>query len=438
MFENELVKTDGAARAGLFYFALRSDFMTFKTYEINVDLVNDTSTTNTVRFSQNDRNSAKLLLSITNKGTELDLSQAKAVRMSFKKPDGTRVFQNDCKPINVLKGKYQILLKTQTLTAVGNVIAQVHIEEEDRTIDTQKFLFVVNESLASDEAVESTNEFTIIQKAIEAGKKLEGKDIDGMIAAGVKVDAAVKKSGDTMTGNLKLDRVDDTKYRDIQWLANGVSDIALGQDIAGNWRAFDSLGNQTIFAYRKGTKTFDVIANTNLLKKTGDTVTGHMTFKGSMIQEISDGTKGIQSVISSSKDKWMIAPKVNGVLDWSKEFSMNLHTGKVTVASLATLKDGRANLTLTADATNWDVSNSVVADRRGNTVTLKGAVSLNSGATANKVLDLPVDMRPFHNYTLTIVATDGSPIKLTIQANGSVYLDTKGKNVNLFATYIVD
>ncbi|MCQ6341627.1 phage baseplate upper protein [Bacillus cereus] len=151
--------------------------MTFKTHEVNVDLVSDASTTPTIRFSQNDRNSAKLLLTITNKGVELDLSQAKAVRISFEKSDGTRVFQNDCQPINVLKGKYQILLKTQTLSSVGNVIAQIHIEEEDRMIDTQKFLFVVNESLASDGAVESANEFTIIQKAIEAGKTLEGVDL---------------------------------------------------------------------------------------------------------------------------------------------------------------------------------------------------------------------------------------------------------------------
>ncbi|MEH7149811.1 BppU family phage baseplate upper protein, partial [Bacillus thuringiensis] len=141
--------------------------MTCKTYEINVDLVNDTSTTSTIRFSQNDRNAAKLLVTLTNKGAELDLSQAKSVRMSFEKTDGTRVFQNDCQPINAMKGKYQIFLKTQTLTSVGKVTAQIHIEEEDRVMDTQKFLFVVTESLASDSAVESTNEFTIIQKAIE-------------------------------------------------------------------------------------------------------------------------------------------------------------------------------------------------------------------------------------------------------------------------------
>uniref|UniRef100_UPI001F096A4E BppU family phage baseplate upper protein n=1 Tax=Bacillus paranthracis TaxID=2026186 RepID=UPI001F096A4E len=191
--------------------------MTFKTYEINVDLVHDTSTTCSNRFSQNDRNSAKLLVTITNKGAELDLSQAKSVRMSFKKPDGTRVFQNDCQPINAMKGKYQIVLKTQTLTSVGNVIAQIHIEEEDRIIDTQKFFFVVNDSLASDEAVESTNEFTIIQKAIEAGKKLEGVDINGIIAAGELAKGALPKSGGTMTGNIDLDTSVGSKSKGYRW-----------------------------------------------------------------------------------------------------------------------------------------------------------------------------------------------------------------------------
>ncbi|HFJ9375114.1 TPA: BppU family phage baseplate upper protein, partial [Bacillus nitratireducens] len=168
--------------------------MIFKTYEITVDLIKDAHAPEVIRFSQNDLNSAKLLLNITKMAEELDLSTAKTVRMSFKKPDGTRVFQNDCQPINPLKGKYQIILKTQTLAAAGDVIAQVHIEEEDRTIDTQAFYFKVNKSLASDEAIESTNEFGIMQKAIEAGEKFEGKDIDGIIAAGAKADTALAKS----------------------------------------------------------------------------------------------------------------------------------------------------------------------------------------------------------------------------------------------------
>ncbi|PEE42785.1 BppU family phage baseplate upper protein [Bacillus pseudomycoides] len=168
--------------------------MTFKTYEINIDLINIPSSPATIRFSQNDQNSAKLLLNITNKTVEVDLSLAKSVKISFKKPDGTRVFQDDCQPINALKGKYQVILKTQTLTAIGNVMGQVQIEEDNRIIETQKFWFVVDESLMSDGAIESSNDFSIIQKAIDAGEKLEELDFDSIIAAGEKADTALAKS----------------------------------------------------------------------------------------------------------------------------------------------------------------------------------------------------------------------------------------------------
>ncbi|PUV98965.1 BppU family phage baseplate upper protein, partial [Cronobacter sakazakii] len=224
------------------------------------------------------RNSAKLLLTITNKGAELDLSQAKSVRMSFRKPDGTRVFQNDCQPINVLKGKYQIVLKTQTLASIGNVIAQIHIDEEDRTLDTQKFLFVVNESLSSDGAVESTNEFTIIQKAIEAGKKLEGKDIDGIIAAGAKADAALPKAGGTMTGNIEMNGSRDLSFK------NANSETVLRNNTSGNFALYDKKNDNVVWAYNPSTKAFTVdTANTNLVKS-NQIYTGWLHFIGSTKQ----------------------------------------------------------------------------------------------------------------------------------------------------------
>ncbi|WP_163262762.1 BppU family phage baseplate upper protein [Bacillus paranthracis] len=253
--------------------------MTFKTYEINVDLVHDTSTTCSNRFSQNDRNSAKLLVTITNKGAELDLSQAKSVRMSFKKPDGTRVFQNDCQPINAMKGKYQIVLKTQTLTSVGNVIAQIHIEEEDRIIDTQKFFFVVNDSLASDEAVESTNEFTIIQKAIEAGKKLEGVDINGIIAAGELAKGALPKSGGTMTGNIDLDTSVGSKSKGYRWRDATGAIFGLETSTTGELILYDYKAAARIWQYDPVAKRFSVNSDGNLLKTTGGTITGTTIFE---------------------------------------------------------------------------------------------------------------------------------------------------------------
>ncbi|MDA1631782.1 BppU family phage baseplate upper protein [Bacillus cereus] len=303
--------------------------MTFKTYDINVDLVTDASTPCAIRFSQNDRNSAKLLLTITNKGAEIDLSQAKSVRMSFKKADGTRVFQNDCQPINALKGKYQILLKTQTLAAVGNVIAQIHIEEDDRTIDSQKFFFVVNESLASNEAIESTNEFTIIQKAIEAGKKFEGKDIDGIIAAGALAANALPKTGGTMTGNITMKdaaaiglrwNIDDVQVAGIYGRKNGAKkEVYLYDDIGGKFGFTYSVEDG--FLIPIGT-------NTNLLKKTGGTMEGHLIFPNNKNLSFMNNAGVDKAVIAvDGNDNFFAWNNVNNRYLWL----LNGKTGEFTV-----------------------------------------------------------------------------------------------------------
>ena len=147
----------------------------------------------TYYFYQGDINSAKFLLNITHEGTEQDLSTATKVQIAFLKPDGKRVFQ-DCSNVNPTKGKYYVVLNTQSITTVGNVVAQIRITFPDTVVETTKFVFSVAESIMSDEAVESSDEFPAIQKAIEAGEKLEGKDIDGIIAAGAKADEALSKS----------------------------------------------------------------------------------------------------------------------------------------------------------------------------------------------------------------------------------------------------
>ncbi|HGH7181610.1 TPA: BppU family phage baseplate upper protein [Bacillus luti] len=164
--------------------------MTFKTRELTVDLVNEIST-NEIRFSQGDENSAKLVLNITNQGQELDLTKATAVRITFEKSDGKTVFQQDCQVINAMKGKYQIVLNTQTLAVVGNVYGQVQIIEGGQKIDSQLFVFTVKRSLSSNDAVESTNEFTIIQRALEVGDQFKDVDFAPIIKAGETAEKAL-------------------------------------------------------------------------------------------------------------------------------------------------------------------------------------------------------------------------------------------------------
>ncbi|MDA1802625.1 BppU family phage baseplate upper protein [Bacillus cereus group sp. BY6-1LC] len=497
--------------------------MTFKTYEINVDLVHDTSTTCSNRFSQNDRNSAKLLVTITNKGAELDLSQAKSVRMSFKKPDGTRVFQNDCQPINAMKGKYQIVLKTQTLTSVGNVIAQIHIEEEDRIIDTQKFFFVVNDSLASDEAIESTNEFTIIQKAIEAGKKLEAVDINGIIAAGELAKGALPKSGGTMTGALNVNAPLFINSKD------GKKQYSLETDANGKLWFSDKNAPRDIFTVESD-GTFRVAGLTNLLKNTGGTMTGDLQINSANKGfQVGNGTAQlIQSVDTLGRYYWyssigktplrydipnellaflsassfsntltMAGANARLVIDeggQSVTFDQPVaqtsargllyRENGVTLGGIGRIrsttdaynyigwganpwdmssslvvsdkalkykgkdvamrdKDDRATIPLTADA-ELITSYGVIADRRGNTVTLRAPIRRKVGSTNGHVFTLPPGMRPTMMLTQVVHASDGTPALMTIPSDsGQVLLQTitpaiMGKDYHIVLTYVAD
>lgn len=416
--------------------------MTFKTYEINVDLVHDTSTTYSNHFSQNDRNSAKLLVTITNKGAELDLSQAKSVRMSFRKPDGTRVFQNDCQPINAMKGKYQIVLKTQTLTSVGNVIAQIHIEEEDRILDTQKFFFVVNDSLASDEAVESTNEFTIIQKALELGEKFEGVEFDPIIAAGELAKGALPKTGGTMSGNIDMDISVGSKSKGYRWRDAAGALYGIESATDGSLILYDYKNLARVWQYDPVAKRFTVLSDTNLLKKTGDTMTGNLKFDRTTgqyrwVQWTTDGVIDYSlGVINTGKYILQDTKGNQTIFEYdptTKKFNVNVDSNLVTKN-----KDGQVDLVVTADGEAFDSGTANVARRRGNTVTLRIALRRKVGSADTTVATIPADMRPSTFMVTNAIASDGTVSRLTVEANGNIRLATAGKDVYATITYVVD
>lgn len=389
-----------------------------------------------IRFYQNDLNSAKLLINVTHDKVVTDFSSATSVQIAFLKPDCKRVFQ-DVQNVNQMQGKYYVVLSTQTLIAYGNVIAQLRFTfPNNKVIETCKFAFTVDESIMSDDAMKSTNEFPVIQKAIEAGKKFEGVDIDGIIAAGELAKGALPKTGGTMTGNLMFDVSGGNKLLGFRRADGKQSYLYGGDDVIG---VYSSINDKTPWRYIPSTDTFDMLAGkTNLLKKTGDTATGHIIFKHNINQETTDGLKGVNMVINSSVNKWSVAPKMDGNPVWANEFAMDLNTGKVTVPSLATKKDGRADLTLTADATTFDAGYSPAADRRGNTVTLRMAIQRVAGSSSRIVTTLPTDMRPTVTIVLTVPSTDGTMGKITITTTGEIWIESStatsilGKNLYIY------
>ncbi|WP_252194993.1 BppU family phage baseplate upper protein [Bacillus toyonensis] len=181
----------------------------------------------------------------------------------------------------------------------------------------------------------------------------------------------------------------------------------------------------------------------DVVRKTGDTITGVMNFRHNIEHALSDGQKGITIVVNDSQNKWAIGPKVAGVVDWSKELSLNINTGLVTVAALATKKDSITEIPLSAEAAAPDVNYKLTMVRRNNTGILKGAVTLNANATGVIVATLPPELRPVGgNYSMYTPTTDLSTM-VQVFVNGTTGVvafsaNAKGKRVDFVMTLPID
>ncbi|ENB4264221.1 BppU family phage baseplate upper protein [Bacillus cereus] len=180
----------------------------------------------------------------------------------------------------------------------------------------------------------------------------------------------VKRSGDTMIGNLNMVNNTGISFMDATDPNKRKAYMSSGGNVTS---LYDSLSSGRVWWYDHTSQTFTVDKNTNLLKKT----------------------------------------------DYSG-------------------KDGRATLTLTADGVAWDASTPNIADRRGNTVTLRLAVSRKVGSAGDVVLTLPANMRPTMLNIQNVLANDGSNVRVMVESGGNVKVGTEGKNLYAMITYAVD
>lgn len=275
----------------------------------------------------------------------------------------------------------------------------------------------------------------------------------------------VTKTGDTMTGDLNvvdnkgisfMDTTDPTKRK--AYMSSGGNVTSL----------YDSLSSGRVWWYDHSTQTFTVDKNTNLAKKTGDTFTGSMTFDNpitlrgaaanlDMRPQVSGAyQKGFRHTVNTTNNFYAVAPiDDTGSATWANQFSLNGTTGVFDVKDInvrvgsasnvvTTLKDGRATLILTADASNIDAVNiAPIADRRGNTVSIRMAIKRIVSTGSAVLTTLPVNMRPLSAQHNILTAMDGTKGRLQIRDNGELaILDVAGsaqnKDFYFTATYVVD
>ncbi|HDX9587585.1 TPA: BppU family phage baseplate upper protein [Bacillus pseudomycoides] len=108
-------------------------------------------------------------------------------------------------------------------------------------------------------------------------KILFDKTIDGTF--NVFADNLLKKIGDTMAGDIQLDRVNSTNARYVQYKLGSAFEYSAGVNKQGKYHLYEHTHSSTVFEYDPSTKTFTLLGNTNLLKKTGDTMTGPLKVK---------------------------------------------------------------------------------------------------------------------------------------------------------------
>lgn len=122
-----------------------------------------------------------------NKGTDdYDLTGL-TLRLYVKKPDGCIVYM-PLTPQDPVRGRILIQPTAQMLAAAGTAQCEIEICQGDKRLTTIPFKLHINPSLRDDDALESTDEFSALQEALNQAGELEGlpgrlEEMESRIAA---------------------------------------------------------------------------------------------------------------------------------------------------------------------------------------------------------------------------------------------------------------
>jgi hypothetical protein len=121
-----------------------------------------------ISFVQNDIDSSVIEFLICNNGVPVSI-EGQEIDVTFLKPDNTLVMQDITSGVTVLdaeNGKFECVLRSQTLAATGIVKAEISFSESGKKLSTAQFAFHVTPSLDNGEAIESTNELPKLEAKI--------------------------------------------------------------------------------------------------------------------------------------------------------------------------------------------------------------------------------------------------------------------------------
>ena len=135
----------------------------------------------------------KLHIKFSEDGKPVDLT-GQTVKFIAKKPDGTGVY-NFAEIIDASAGEIEVKITNQMTAVDGELDCEIEIEGKE-LITTMTFYITVDRKLNDGDFIESTNEFTVLQKAIrdsyEAIELMETKTNTKLEQVQSQVNTAIK------------------------------------------------------------------------------------------------------------------------------------------------------------------------------------------------------------------------------------------------------
>ena len=252
-------------------------------YIITLDMKNRMN--DTLKFKQGDTDSSVLEINLLDDGSSVDIS-GQIIEFNFLKPDNTIVIQDSTTGVTILEaltGKFQCLLKTNTLASPGIVKCEISFKSGIKILSMETFNINVEEGIGSGDGVLSTNYISSIETLLnqmnttetailiaedirknnENARIEEFSDLKGTVVSAIALESSLQTQidiGSDVDDNLKaieLQRV--TLYNTVQTkLQNG--EFVGAQGIQGVTGAKGDTGIQGIQG-PNGTGTGDMLKN---------------------------------------------------------------------------------------------------------------------------------------------------------------------------------
>ncbi|WP_284566148.1 BppU family phage baseplate upper protein [Bacillus anthracis] len=399
-----------------------------RTETMLIDLAN-MSMTRTISSRENDRNGFKIIVPLKERGKPVDLT-GYVVKYEAISPYGNFV-RDDAVVTNARDGIFEYIVSKEAVSSAGVWIGYFAFEKGTERFTTQD----IRISLGND--VKQGN--IPIENYIAEFDNLK-KQIDALQLAVDKADV-VKKSGDTMTGTLIVD--DSTGTSSLR-VKSGDYLAGWQQRTDGLFRLIDWKKNASIMDYNPESNNIFFRVDTNLVKKTGDTMTGQLTINR-------PGTKDTTLLLQNGGGLMRVMPYEgdfnyiqSGTLD-SKAKSIYV-TGynisemdKFQVKAKELIVEGTfkqsndvawTNLTLINGATT-DAGNTPRYMRQGDVVYIVGSVT--NVTDSMTIANLPTGLRPTSNcaFAVAYLSTDSKKYagEINVRPDGRITLDWMWNNV---------